>query len=510
MTFDYDLVIIGSSPAAIYAAKTAARWQARVALVQPESSQMNWLMPSSLYGRAAINLLDSRLGDTNWGKVDWGEVDWGKTKDNLGWSESANQTQLPDSSFSGLSQLDRLNSISTGFESIREQNATAVLASAGIDVIAGNGQFIPKPRLAFEVNNRLLRSRAYLLATGSHPAIPSDIPELTAPNSLLRTEIENFITRPISSIPKSLIVIGAEPRGIELAQTFARLGSQVTLIVPSATLLPAEDPEAAQLILAQLEVEGVDILLDTQVTQIKSIDNKKWVQAGDRAIDADEILLAAGYQPNIESLNLERVGVEYAEMSEIRAIGHHLQVNRKMQTTNPRIYACGEVAGGYSFPHVAECEARIALKNALFLPICKVDYSTIPWALFSKPQLARVGLTEPQARRRYGEDIVVLRKYFKSVTAAALRGETTGFCKIIARSNGKIVGVHIVGPEATELIHSFTLMIKNGIKVGAIASVPHIWPTLSEINRQTAELWQRDRLRPWQNFLEAFFNWRRG
>ena len=220
--------------------------------------------------------------------------------------------------------------------------------------------------------------------------------------------------------------------------------------------------------------------------------------------------MAAGFQPNIEFLNLERVGVEYAELSELRAIGHHLQVNRKMQTTNPRIYACGEVAGGYPFPHLAECEAKIALKNALFLPIFEVDYSTIPWALFSKPQLARVGLTEPQARRRYGEDIVVLRKYFKSVAAAALRGETTGFCKIIARSNGKMVGVHIVGPEATELIYSFALSIKNEIKVGAIASVPHIWPTLSEINRQTAELWQRDRLRPWQNFLEAFFNWRRG
>ena len=445
---------------------------------------------------------------------------------NLEWGDRsfANPTQFQDSSInssidssidsslSGLSKLDRLKSIATGVQSVLgEENSPAVLASAGIDVIAGQGQFVPKPKLAFEVNNRLLRSRAYLLATGSRPAISSDIPELNEQDALLRTEIENFISRPLSSIPKSLIVIGTDPRGIEFAQTFARQGTSVTIIVPNTTLLPAEDPEASQLILAQLEAEGIETILNTPVTQIKRIEDKKWVQAGNQAIDADEILLATGYQPNIESLNLERVGVELsAPSSADMLIGQHLKVNEKLQTTNPRIYACGEVAGGYPFPHLAEYEASIALKNALFLPVFKVDYGDIPWALFANPQLARVGLTEPQARRRYGEDIAVLRQYFKSVAAAALRGETTGFCKIIARPNGEIVGVHIVGPEATELIHSFALAMQNGLKVGAIASLPHIWPTLSEINRQTAELWQRDRLRPWQNFLEAFFNWRRG
>jgi pyruvate/2-oxoglutarate dehydrogenase complex dihydrolipoamide dehydrogenase (E3) component len=255
---------------------------------------------------------------------------------------------------------------------------------------------------------------------------------------------------------------------------------------------------------AQLEAEGVRVLTESPVTQVRQIDDKKWVQAGNRAIEADEIILATGQLPNIESLNLEGVGVKFHRQG--------LELNEKLQTTNPRIYACGDVVGGYQFRHIAQYEASIALKNALFAPFFKVDYRGIPWAIFCDPQLAQVGLTEAQARQRYGKDVFVVRQYFKALDKAQILGETTGFCKIVGRLNGEILGASIVSPDASELIGTIALSVRQKLKVKAIANLPHISPTLSEITHKTALEWQRQRQssnKTLQNLLESFFNLRR-
>ncbi|MGC1394325.1 MAG: mercuric reductase, partial [Coleofasciculaceae cyanobacterium] len=234
------------------------------------------------------------------------------------------------------------------------------------------------------------------------------------------------------------------------------------------------------------------------VTQVRNIDGKKWVQAGNQALETDEIMLAIEQQPNLEALNLEGVGVKFNAQG--------IKLNQKLQTTNSRIYACG-----FRQDYLARYEANIAVKNILFLPIFKVDDRGMPASVFSDPQLARVGLTEAQARQRYGKDVMVARQYFKTLDKAQILGETTGFCKIVGRQNGEILGAVIVGQEAVELIGAMAFCVRQKLKIKTIANLPYTSPTLSEIMQQTAIEWQRQirRHKRLNDFWEWFFSWRR-
>ncbi|NEP37614.1 FAD-dependent oxidoreductase, partial [Moorena sp. SIO3B2] len=355
--------------------------------------------------------------------------------------------------------------------------------------------------------------RAYLIATGSRPDI-SDIKGLQTidyftPNDIWhkvlkvgKLKVAGSTSQP--SLPKSWVVIGDEPIAPELAQTLVRLGCEVTLVVSTTRILFQEDLEASRLIQAQLEAEGIRVLTDSPVDQVREIEGKTWVQAGNKAIEADAILLATGEQPNVESLNLEGVGIKYTQQG--------LQLNQKLQTTNPRIYSCGKMAGGYPCGHIAQYQASIALKNALFFPCFKVDYHGIPWTVLTEPQLARVGLTEVEARKRYGKNLWVMREYFKELDQAQLLGQTTGYMKLVVGRNGTILGATIVGSQATELIGEITLAIQQKITLGVLANVYYPYPTLSEIFNKTAIQWQHQRMsrnQTLKNFLEGFFNLRR-
>ncbi|HEY9851440.1 MAG TPA: FAD-dependent oxidoreductase [Leptolyngbyaceae cyanobacterium] len=481
MAVDYDLVAIGGSPAGLYTAIAATYLKARVALVASQLSGTTWLESGSKYSKALTQV--GRVAHQMQEAPSFG----------VGWEPSEESYRVL-----GVHFADALKWAKGVVSALDEQYSPAVLASLGVDVIFGEGEFCRKPHFGFVVNEQILRSRTYLIATGSR----SVIPEINGLQSTGFLTPETIWQQKISSdLPKSLIFIGGDPVGIELAQTFARLGSRVTLVVSNAHILPKEDPEASILVQAQLEAEGVRVLTGHQVTQVKWIDDKKWVQAGDKAIDGDEIVLAIAQQPNVESLNLEGAGVKVDR--------YGIKVNQKLQTTNPRIYACGDVLGGYRFAHVANYEARIALKNMLFFPLFKVDYRHIPWAIFSDPELARVGLTEEQARSRYGDDVLVLRRYFKTIDKAQMQGETTGFCKIIVLRNGEILGAHLVGPQASELIYAIALAMTQRIKIKALANLSTIFPTLSDINSQTAAEWGKLRLsqnNSMENFLETLFN----
>ena len=365
-------------------------------------------------------------------------------------------------------------------------------------MIFGQGEFVSQPHLAFVVNQRTLRSRTYLLATASQPKIP-EIEGLLL-TGFLTAETINKLTR----IPEHLAIIGGDPSGTELAQTFARLGSNVTMIIKHDHILGKEDPEAAGLIQAKLEAVGIKILTQTEVIQAQKIQDKKWIQAGNKAIEVDEIIVAAGQQPQLNRLNLEVLGVAFNRQ--------YLRLNEKLQTTHSRIYACGNLSGGYSYPHLANYEATIAVKNALYLPIFQVNYQGVPWAVFSDPQLARVGLTETQAKRRYGDDIIVYRDYFKHLPKAIIEEETVGFFKLIGHQNGEILGASIVGPQASEMISIIALAIRQGLKIQAIAQLPQIWPTFSQMSQQTAIAWLQHQRRCNTlliDWIENLFHWRR-
>ena len=243
-------------------------------------------------------------------------------------------------------------------------------------------------------------------------------------------------------------------------------------------ILPKEDPEAALVVERQLEADGINLLRGTRAQKVEVIDGKKHLWVGDEKVVVDEILVSSGRVPNVNSLNLEAAGVQYNEKG--------LLVNQKLQTSNKRIYGCGDVIGGYQFTHVAGYEAGVVIQNALFFPSAKADYRVIPWATFTEPELARVGLSEKQAKKRYGNEFEVLKQEFADVDRAQAEGATEGFAKIITTPKGQILGAHIVGPSAGEIIHEIILAMKNQLPVSALTGMIHIYPTLSEVNSKAA------------------------
>jgi pyruvate/2-oxoglutarate dehydrogenase complex dihydrolipoamide dehydrogenase (E3) component len=482
MAVDYDLIVIGGSPEGIFAAATAARLNARVALVEQPFEELSG-NAEAIYNRALTQTTNL-----------WQH--WRRTPMGLSTAAADFSTNFSSSPLTSVKSWGK-----EAIAILAEQNSLVRLASLGVDVISGSGEFCRLPEQAFLVKSRRLRSRAYLIATGSHPLVP-EIDGLRDVGYWKTTDL--WQREGLESLPQSVIIWGSSPSGIELAQCLQRLGKSVTLIVEDKRLLPQEEPEASALIQAQLEIEGIKILTHSSVTQVKELEGKKWLQAGNRAIEADAIVLATQRQPNIEGLNLEGVGVQWGP--------NGIRLNEKLQTTNPRIYGCGDVAGGHSYQHLAQYEAKLALKNALFVPVFKVDYGSISRVMFTNPTLARVGMTEAQARRRYGEEIEVAVQYFKTIAQAQLLGETTGFCKLIIRRNGQVLGAHILGYEAGEVIGAIALAINNKVKVGTLAKVAYPSLTLSEIISETAMVWQRQRLNRNQflrNFLDDLFTWRR-
>ncbi len=486
MTIDYDVVIIGGSIVGRYAAMNAAQQRANVALVEPSSLDDGFIYHHA-FG-SITNRLRQTLENVRFGMHLISTSLSEKCQVSLGWEEAALYAK----------------SIAAN---IAEQLSPAILGAAGVDVIFGYGHFQGSQSrrsrdLAFSVNNRLLSARNYLLATGSTPAIPA-IEGLQSVGYLTLSNIWQSLNS--QTPPQNWVIIGGVPQSIELAQILVRLGFRVALILSRPYLLPHLDPEISALLQAQLEIEGVRVLTQTAVTQVMRIENKKWVQAGDKAIEADEIVVAAGQEPNLDSLNLPTVGVKWHP--------GRLLVNNKLQTTNHRIYACGDVIGGYDFVNVAKYEAKIAIDNALFFPTRKVNYNSVPWALFTQPMLAQVSLSEKQAKSQYGNDeVLVLRQYFKSLTAAQITEETTGICKLIVKRNGEVLGGSVLGKESGELINIIALVIAQKIKIKHLANLSTIYPSFAEILQQTALEWNQQKLSNFglQEFLDDFFLFRRG
>jgi len=566
MKNDYDLIVIGNSRVAAYAALAATQLKARVALIKLENLQSNEWVDQALYNQALMEvgrvLQQVRYAHKTglYSPINQFKLSSSEFKKNLekklevgyrydpGYSEKAKKEEIKiypgtlesPPYFPTVQITEAMKWADMVISTCSEATSPAILASLGVDLISGKGEFYRLPHLGFVVNNRRLRARAYLIATGSCPAVPEidglETMSYCTPINIwkyLATYQDKFkskndridrvvqetdkVTKPRPQrqanksaetspfqYPKNWLIVGGTPQAVELAQTLAQLDFQVTLAVSDAHILPQEDSEASRLLQAQLEADGIRVLTQSPVTHVRWIEEKKWVQVGNRAIETDEIILAMGKIPNIESLNLAGVGVKFTRKG--------LKLNQKLQTTNPRIYACGDVIGGYSFDNIAEYEANIAIRNALFFPRWTVNYQVIPWAIFTNPPLARVGLTEAQARQHYRNDVWVMRQYFKTLDKAQIIGETTGFCKLVLRRDGTILGGLIVGTNADELMSAIALMIRHKIKVDSLAKMPPASPTLSEILYKTAQEWQRQRLernKILQNLLEGFFNWRR-
>lgn len=479
MAVDYDLVVIGGGSGGLVVASLAAQLQAKVALVEKNKLGGDCLwygcVPSKSLIHAARVAYDVKHS-----------------------SRFGIYTTPPEINFA-----EALGHVQGVIAAIQPHDSPERFRSLGVEVIFGSGEFTD--RRTFTVNGRPLRARAFVIATGSRPAVPP-VPGLTEAGFLTNEKVFSLPER-----PRSLAVIGAGPIGCELGQAFHRLGAPVHLVASRAQILPKEDPEAAAVVEQQLRSEGIQIYTERRAQRVEVVDGQKHLWIGPRTGEAteelvvDEILVSAGRLPNVETLNLEAAGVTYDAQG--------IKVNAKLQTANPRIYACGDVIGGYQFTHVAGFEAYYATINSLMLPLFPlkaVDYSTIPWATFTEPELARVGMTEEQARQRY-DDVRVLKQPFAGVDRAQAEAATAGFAKFVVRNDGTILGAHLVGPAAGELIHEVILAMRNRLKISALGSI-HIYPTLSEVNSKASLLLTKQKFAesPWQkSLLTRFFRFRR-
>jgi pyruvate/2-oxoglutarate dehydrogenase complex dihydrolipoamide dehydrogenase (E3) component len=342
----------------------------------------------------------------------------------------------------------------------------------GVEVIRAHARFVG-PR-EVEADGRRIRARRFVVATGSSPAVPpiaglADVPHLT-----------NETVFDLTERPEHLIVIGGGPIGCELAQAHRRLGARVT-ILEMFSILPKDDPDAVRVVRDQLRAEDIDLREQIEVRSVARDGNGIAItirQADiEQRITGSHVLVAAGRRANVDGLDLEAAGIEYGPKG--------IKVDAHLRTSNRRVYAIGDVAGGPQFTHMAAYHAGVVIKNVLFKLPAKVDDRAVPWVTYTEPELAHVGLTELLARER-GLAVDALRWAFEDNDRAQAERATAGFAKALVDRRGRIHGATIVGERAGELIQPWVLAIANGIKIGALAQFIAPYPTLGEVSKRAA------------------------
>lgn len=347
------------------------------------------------------------------------------------------------------------------------------LQAVGIRVIHGHANLLD--RHAIDINGERVIARKIILSTGGRPAIPQidgldDVPHLT-----------NESLFSIDHLPEHLLVLGGGSIGLEMAQAFTRLGSRVTVIDALGSLLSREDPEIAEMAESLLRQEGIDFLLGATVRQVSdagaAVRLSVTANGQPLSLEGDALLIGTGRKPNVDGLGLEAAGVKVEK--------NGIVVDDHLRTTAGDVYAAGDVTGGYLFTHVAAYQGRIAAENAVGKR-SKANYRVVPWVTFTDPEIAHVGLTEPEARRKH-RDVRVVRLPYGAIDRAVIDGDAEGMIKVVVgrkpilgwTGGGEILGAHLIGAHAGELLHEFVVSMQARTFAGRIAQAIHAYPTLS-------------------------------
>ena len=474
----YNLVVIGGGTAGLVCAAGAAGLGARVALVERHLMGGDCLnygcVPSKAVIRSSRIAADLRAADRFGVKVPAGaEVDFPAV----------------------MERMRRLRA------QISQHDSAQRLRSLGVDLFLGEARFTGARTV--EVTGKTLNFNKAVVATGGRPVQPS-LPGIEAAGFLTNETVFSLTER-----PPRLLVIGAGPIGCEFAQAFQRLGCQVSLLHKHPLIMNREDGDAAGLIQNIFLREGIKLILEARPVQVSQTSTGKLLRFESGGvtgeIEVDEILVGAGRAPNVEDLNLEAAGVQYEA-----GRGRGVLVNDYLQTTNPRIYAAGDVCLPYQFTHLADAAARIVIQNALFLGRKKLSALTIPWCTYTDPEVAHVGLNEAAAQKQ-GLAVQVYLQPLSEVDRAILDGEAEGFAKILVKAGtDKILGATIVARHAGEMISEVSLAMVAGVGLGKLGSVIHPYPTQAEAIRQTDDLYNRTKLTPRvKRLFTRFLAWRR-
>lgn len=356
---------------------------------------------------------------------------------------------------------------------IAPQDSEERFEGLGVKVIRDMARFTG-PREVTAGPNRIV-ARRFVVATGSRPAVPELEGLDEVPYHTNETIFDN------RRRPDHLVVVGGGPIGCEMAQAHRRLGARVTL-VQRRRLLPRDDPDLAEILKTCLRAEGVEVFEGAQGVEVARNGDGVAVtveqDGARRRIEGSDLLLAVGRRPVVEGLNLEAAGVRYGRKG--------IEVDSRLRTSNRRVFAVGDVVGGYQFTHLAAYQAGIVLRNALFRLPSAVDYRALPWVTYTDPELAHVGMTEEKARGAEGT-IRVLRWPFAENDRARTERRTDGLVKVVTTRRGRVLGASILGPHAGELLQPWILAIQRRLKVGALARIIAPYPTLGEVNRRAAQ-----------------------
>ncbi|MEQ8999483.1 MAG: mercuric reductase [Coleofasciculus sp. B1-GNL1-01] len=382
--------------------------------------------------------------------------------------------------------MERMRKLRAG---ISHHDSVQRFQKIGIDVFLGEGHFLRNNRI--EVGDKILRYKKAVIATGARAVRPS-IQGIEEAGFLTNETVFSLTQR-----PKRLAVIGGGPIGCELAQAFHRLGSKVILFHRGSHLLNKEDADAAEIVQNVLIQEGIQLVLSSQTERVvKTAEGKTlYYTSGNGAkqsVTVDEILVGAGRAPNVEGLNLDAVGVDYDRKG--------VKVNDYLQTTNPKIYAAGDICMKWKFTHAADAAARIVIKNTLFSPFglgrSKLSSLVMPWVTYTDPEIAHVGMYEHEAQET-GIEVNTIKIPFSSVDRAIADGEEDGFVKIhYKKGSDQILGATIVARHAGEMISEVTTAIVNKIGLNGLSGVIHPYPTQAEGIKKAADAYRRTLLTP--------------
>ncbi|MBB3166905.1 FAD-dependent oxidoreductase [Simiduia aestuariiviva] len=466
--FDTNLVVIGAGSAGLVSAYIAAAVKAKVTLIEKHKMGGDCLntgcVPSKALIRAAAVAQSLRDADQFGVKAVAPEVDFAAV-------------------------MARVHKV---IAQVEPHDSIERYTQLGVDCVTGSATL--RSPWEVEVNGQIIRTRAIILATGARPAIPS-LAGLDAVDYYTSDTIWNLRRN-----PGRLLVLGAGPIGCELAQAFARLGAQVTLLGRSSRIMPREDEDVAAVVAQVFAREQITVITGAEAQAVSQMDDGKLLtyrQDGNTCTLAfDTLLVAVGRQPNVTGFGAESLGLAVTDRGT-------LAVDDKLRTRFPNIYACGDLVGPYQFTHMASHQAWYAAVNALFSPLksFKVDYRVVPWATFTAPEVARVGLSEAEAQQQ-GIAYEVTRYGLDDLDRALADGAAEGFVKVLtAKGKDRILGAAIVGYHASDLITEFVSAMKHGHGMNSILGTIHIYPTVSEANKFAAGNWKR------AHAPETLLNW---
>ncbi len=360
------------------------------------------------------------------------------------------------------------------------------LKKADLQVVQGEASFVDANtlRVVGKDGEQMIAAKKFILATGSSPKIP-ELEGLREAGFLTYADVYN-----LPNLPRSMIILGGGAVGCEMAQAFARFGTKVTILQQDERLLPKEDAEVSAAAHRVLENSGVVVHLGAKAVCAGRGEDRAWIEfekdGQTQRVEGSKILVAAGKTVDTSSLNAHEIGVQ--NDSQGLVVDHHLR------TTVSNIWACGDCVGGLLFTHVAEAQAKIAVQNALLPLKAKWDARIVPWTTFLDPEVAHLGLTEEQARVEYAHP-KIYRQSFKTLDRAIIEGETDGFLKVVCSPNNRVLGAHIVGANAGELIHNFLPAVRDGALIEEFGEAIHVYPTLSEIAHRAGNTSYQDLLK---------------